>query len=974
MIRCTMILFLLLPLSFLLNLVCSNPKIIEHQNESAMDSIIHRAMLFGRRLPQEKVFVHMDNTCYFLGDTIWFAAYTRRSSDDHPSRISRVLYAELWNHDGYLVERKLVEMKEGKGHGFFSLPDTLYSGFYELRAYTRWQLNWGITEHPHTWSAELWFHSKEMAKNYYRDYDKLYSRVFPVYDRPKQKGEFFHDMTLRPLRRYFKDEAGKPALRLSLFPEGGSFVSGIPCCVAFEAATEEGEWVEGKLRINDTEIPTENRGRGTFVITPERGKKYEATFTAGDGRNVKATLPPVEEDGVVLTVKRDDDGFLITVRAQGQAENHPLGLSLMHEGVMEACWQLTSTFQASLSCDSLSAGVHQLTVFDAEGRVWADRLFFVTDTLLAKSPIYVKGLKPQYEPFEKIDLLLERRDPSNANNFLSVSVRDAIHQDRTYDSGNIMTEMLLSSEIKGFVPQPDYFFETDDTTHRRALDLLMLTQGWRRFNWREMAVSGAFELTQPAEYSQVLTGIVKPYSPLEKEDELRAGDMAVNLYHIIVERPYYDTSLPSIIDNPYEYSLIQRDFRESVVDQMAVTYGSAKQEWHENLLVMDTKDSQIKEQTITAKQQKSFDDEVNRNKQKTTTRKHNKAFSATDATERVGSNSQIMDNIRLHAEFTQEGSDALEGDMNTKNGRFRVDAPNFYGQCYFFLAASDTTKWKHGRAPVWIHTEEEDYPEYSVHLFKHFPRFVKPYSYYQTHLKADSDGVFSSFSGEEGDKWMKPISVRTKHNGLRAFDPSKPAIVLDAYQAYNEVVDAGLSDAWFAGQSTFIPQIARNYIGDMNMERPYEVENRYEGKNLSANLSYEKIKTYNYLYNLDKVYIYTDYSPRQEGSKRFEGANQPTVTIDLHSFPDKSRRLTYRDRRYILDGFSFCEDFYHPDYQRHLPMEGQKDYRRTLYWNPELQLDNEGKAQLTFYNNSRQTSLCVDVQGQAQDGTLLYNK
>ena len=109
---------------------------------TALTALAERARAFGQRIPQEKVYVHMDNTNYFLGDTIWFAAYTRRTDSDKPSKVSRVLYAELWNHDGFLVERKLVEMKEGRGHGYFALPDTLYSGYFELRAYTRWQLNW----------------------------------------------------------------------------------------------------------------------------------------------------------------------------------------------------------------------------------------------------------------------------------------------------------------------------------------------------------------------------------------------------------------------------------------------------------------------------------------------------------------------------------------------------------------------------------------------------------------------------------------------------------------------------------------------------------------------------------------------------------------------------------------------------------------------------------------------------------------
>ena len=160
----------------------SMPGLLSAQG-SEMDKLVSRISAFGKTIPQEKVYVHMDNTCYFQGDTIWFTAYTRQTNTDTPSGVSGVLYAELLNQDGYLVERKLIEMKEGRGNGFFDLDNLIqYSGFYELRAYTRWQLNWGEHEHKHPGSFSFMFRDKESEREYFRDYDKLYSRVFPVYD------------------------------------------------------------------------------------------------------------------------------------------------------------------------------------------------------------------------------------------------------------------------------------------------------------------------------------------------------------------------------------------------------------------------------------------------------------------------------------------------------------------------------------------------------------------------------------------------------------------------------------------------------------------------------------------------------------------------------------------------------------------------------------------------------------------------
>ena len=155
---------------------------------ATLDGWADRLQRFGKNIPQEQIFIHTDNTCYFLGDTLFYKAYVRRS-DGLPSKISKVLYVELLNQDGYLVQRQLLELERGEAHGDFALSDTLYGGYYELRAYTRWQLNWGETEHPHTDFAEKWFYGKKMAREYYRDYEKLYSRVFPVYDKPKAPGD-----------------------------------------------------------------------------------------------------------------------------------------------------------------------------------------------------------------------------------------------------------------------------------------------------------------------------------------------------------------------------------------------------------------------------------------------------------------------------------------------------------------------------------------------------------------------------------------------------------------------------------------------------------------------------------------------------------------------------------------------------------------------------------------------------------------
>ena len=131
---------------------------------------------------QEKVYIHTDNQCYFVGDTLWYKAYVVRADNLKPTDLSRILYVELLSPDGLLVERQqIVVNPKGFTCGQFVLTDSLYSGYYEMRAYTRWMLNFNVHQHQHSTQDSWWFYNKQMAADYFRVWDGLYSRVLPVY-------------------------------------------------------------------------------------------------------------------------------------------------------------------------------------------------------------------------------------------------------------------------------------------------------------------------------------------------------------------------------------------------------------------------------------------------------------------------------------------------------------------------------------------------------------------------------------------------------------------------------------------------------------------------------------------------------------------------------------------------------------------------------------------------------------------------
>lgn len=140
--------------------------------------------------------------------------------------------------------------------------------------------------------------SDRSERDFYRDYEKLYSRFFPVYDKPKHAGDFGRDMTLRPMQRYYKSEPDKSELYVSFFPEGGHLIEGVENRVAFEATWSDGESANGWLCYGGDTIAVQHNGRGVLRVTPREGSERKAIFLTDDKKERVCTLPESERDGV----------------------------------------------------------------------------------------------------------------------------------------------------------------------------------------------------------------------------------------------------------------------------------------------------------------------------------------------------------------------------------------------------------------------------------------------------------------------------------------------------------------------------------------------------------------------------------------------------------------------------------------------------------------------------------------------------
>ena len=946
-----------------------------------LDKLVSRQAAFGQTIPQEKVYVQMDNTCYFQGDTIWFTAYTRQTNTGKPSEVSGVLYVELLNNDGYLVERKLIEMKQGRGNGFFALNNHIqYSGFYELRAYTRWQLNWGEYEHKHPSSFGFMFRDKETEREYFRDYDKLYSRVFPVYDKPLTHGDYTRDMTLRVMRREFKNNPDKRELKLSLFPEGGNLIAGVENRVAFEAAMTDGEEVEGILTIGNEKVKTINRGRGLFSIVPERETEMEVTFVTANGEKVSATLPKPEMKGVAIKVTHERDSIAINMNLAGLNADS-LGLTIMHEGRQEKFHALNDGL--SIKMGNLTAGIHQVTVFDTEGRVWADRLFFVTKPEELEPTLTIIGKEGEIAPYEKIELKIEGKAKATP---ISLSVRDNYQTDPLFDNGNIMTEMLLSSEVKGFIPNPGWFFEKDDEEHREALDLLMMTQGWRRFVWRDMAVKGEWNLTQPNEKYPILMGKVS-FNPNRisydgiKDLKDNKGNVILRDYKYALELAKKKLTSSLLVHT----ELVHLYTNETAVSEEPYTGDNFKipfPKFYGNsvffLSVADTAKWEKEKKEYAWIQMAGYGEDYplrimrKLNLDEADFRAYISwpyprfvkpyGFYQTHFPPKL-----VASEYDIPSELLADSTKALREVTVTARRRGRLKGFNYAYPAFMVDAYEAWNTIEDAGVPIF------DYKTIGKAMVR---IYLNDYGVNEEKDGNGDDRIYTSLQrrtltqdmGIPFDSLYHPKYLRSFATDVTTGKPKNRTS-----EDFNDIISEKSSDM----QSSTTER--KGNLSEASNNPPYSESDDIPSEELEDNsidefsefFGGERVEDPRFL--IDKYVVYTDYQPRLEGSSRYFGANRPETRIMTYPYYDDSRRAVYRDRRYILEGFSYPAEFYSPDYSKQTPPE-PTDYRRTLYWNPDLKLDESGEANITFYNNSRHTSLSIEAEGQAADGNLLWGK
>ena len=835
-------------------------------------SYLQNTYQFSQICQQEKVYLHFDNTAYFQGDIIWFSAYVVNASTQSPAP-SKVLYVELLSPNGVVLKQLKLKVENGRASGSIPLVDVsteearalrgvmaLPSGFYEVRAYTRTMLNF--------------------------DDAGVFSRVFPVYETPKKEGDYSNPTMQRWDNPYDmqRPEAEKTkSLSVTFYPEGGNLVMGVANRIAFKAIGANGQGVEVSGSIDQDEqeptiLTTLHDGMGYFTFTPTK-KRHSAEFTF-EGKKYSFRLPEPIDEGYALYIDNLRAGQLRgQLKGYAGCPDELLGVMLINKGMV--CYFDTLSIQGGVALidipkEKLPTGVHQLTLFNAKGQVFAQRQLFVNNGIEAGA-IHISTTVSNYEPFAPVVLGVQTTAPDGnpMPATISLAVRDQQNLGTAYND-NLLTNLLLSSELKGYIHKPEYYFESNDATHTRALDLLMMTQGWTRYNWKQMSRVEPFYIKHYVEDGLVIDGCV-------------LGRMK-------------DTPIEGATVKMTLYSPDRSQKQESTVTtDKDGCFGFAVEEFYDkwDMFLSVTRND------------KEIDCRIRLDR---ASRPAVKAYTATDT------------HLPQHIVTLDTALYAVEKDP------FLQEVPD----SIFLLDNVDV----HGR--------------------KKYIDFLTFKAY-----NAEEDTEFHLDQG----KYTYMVRDYLAEKGYN----------ID-YSRYDGVIPEGLSTrdevmAWTLEQC---PINNRRVLWYLHNEDSKWMKASYTP---GFDIDMEDVKSI-IVYDSPFEFAYHPIVREALAPDIIDSLNQPktlndvTFTrglyiIDITMYPKGLRRSQVKGQRQTtFRGYTSGTEFYAPEYPDG-PIKGDVDYRRTLYWNPALTTDDNGQAEVLFYNNGYSKQFHISAEGITPQGIIL---
>jgi hypothetical protein len=519
------------------------------RDEDPLVKIVASLQRWTDTIPQEKVYLHMDKPYYALGDTIWFKGYITIGIRHQLSKLSGSLYVDLITEKDSVIRTLKLPITTGMVMGDFTLGDEFKEGSYRIRAYTQWMRNAGEDYFfDHTFTVGNIVSSNIITKSdyQYKDIDGkpvLTATLNYTSDDGKPlAGKDVHYQIMinkrvawsssaktntqgnlqvkisnenhvdlsgayitttldgsdkNTITRDFPIKAQLSQSDVQFFPESGSLVNGITSRVAFKAVGVDGAGIAIKGTITDNEnkevaeIETLHAGMGSFLLRPEAGKTYSANIIFADGTTKTIALPKAINEGYVLSVYQPNkDSILVRIGASTGLQKVFLNLVAHTSG--ETIFASPIKIEKAITSiwlekKAFPTGIAQFTIFNNNGEPLNERIAFIRSN--DQLQLSLKTVKTNYKSKEHVLVNLDAKDSKNKPTFgnFSVTVIDEskVPVDESAES-TIFSNILLTSDLKGYIEKPNYYFANETDEINKALDNLMMTQGYRRFTWKEL--------------------------------------------------------------------------------------------------------------------------------------------------------------------------------------------------------------------------------------------------------------------------------------------------------------------------------------------------------------------------------------------------------------------------------------------------------------------------------------------------------
>lgn len=527
--------------------------------QTMQDTIIANFSLL-ERIPKEKLYLHLDKPFYGAGEKIWFKGYLVNATTHQDNSQSNFIITELINRSDSIVERKKIRRDSLGFHNAFTLPATLPAGDYYLRGYSNWMLN----EDPdfffsrnikignsidNTIVSSIEYQQEE--DTHYTAKIKFTSNVQAVFENTTIKYLYLENGKIKNKGKKKTDENGwisislpdlkSPAARrievefddpqyiykrtfhlpvftndfdVKFFPEGGALLSIPHQNVAFKAQGADGfsKEVEGFLFNSKgdtlTNFRSEHNGMGIFTMNPVNNETYYVTVRTNDSITKRFDLPAIEPKGISIAMSHYKQEIRYEIQ-KTEATEWPQKLFLLAHtrGKLAILQPINPKRTFGKMNDSLfTEGITHFMLIDEQGNALSERLIFVPDH--KPNQWQITADQPTYGKREKVSLQIAAKDnegnPVEGTFSVSITDRKSIQPDSLAD--NILSNLLLTSDLKGYVEDPAYYFLNQDARTLRSIDYLMMTHGWRRHKMENVLRTPSLNFTNYIEKGQTISG------------------------------------------------------------------------------------------------------------------------------------------------------------------------------------------------------------------------------------------------------------------------------------------------------------------------------------------------------------------------------------------------------------------------------------------------------------------------------------